>query len=246
MRRLGTALAGSVLIASLTASFLTGIAQNPDVPQDVVDQANVQLATGGEFISDAQLESALDEAGVPAATADAILDANEQARLDGLRAALGLLAVIAVAALFFTKRIPTRQPGGGTEPEPGAPPRDGPPSESYRWVPALAASGTMRSARKRSGANGAISGSTRPVASISAIVLPKIGAPLKPQVPMPDIRKKLTTSLSPSSGDESGVMSHRPVHWRISRAVAMNGSSWIVRFAASAANSNVERVEYVL
>ena len=30
---LGTALAGSVLIAALTASFLTGIAENPDVPQ---------------------------------------------------------------------------------------------------------------------------------------------------------------------------------------------------------------------
>ena len=35
---LGTALAGSVLIASLTASFLTGIAENPDVPQEVVDR----------------------------------------------------------------------------------------------------------------------------------------------------------------------------------------------------------------
>ncbi len=39
---LGTALAGSVLIASLSASFLTGIAENPDVPQQVVDQANVR------------------------------------------------------------------------------------------------------------------------------------------------------------------------------------------------------------
>ncbi len=36
---------------------------------------------------------------------------NEQARLDGLRAALALLAIVAVIALFFTKRIPTKQPG---------------------------------------------------------------------------------------------------------------------------------------
>ena len=43
---LGTALAGSILIASLTASFLSGIAENPDVPQEVVAQANVQLASG--------------------------------------------------------------------------------------------------------------------------------------------------------------------------------------------------------
>ena len=59
----GTALAGSILIASLTASFLTGIADNPDVPRAVVDQANVQLASGGEFISDDDLETALQEAG---------------------------------------------------------------------------------------------------------------------------------------------------------------------------------------
>ena len=42
----GTALAGSILIAALTASFLTGIEQNPNVPQSVKDQANVSLAAG--------------------------------------------------------------------------------------------------------------------------------------------------------------------------------------------------------
>lgn len=108
---LGTALAGSVLIASLTASFLTGVADNPDVPNDVASQANVQLASGAPFISDADLEVALQEAGVDASTTQAIVEENGEARVDGLRSALALLALIAVIALFFTKRIPTRQPG---------------------------------------------------------------------------------------------------------------------------------------
>jgi EmrB/QacA subfamily drug resistance transporter len=108
---LGTALAGSILIASLTASFLTGIAENPDVPPEVVSQANVELASGGEFISDADLEAAMEESGADAQTTQAVLDVNEQARLDGLRSALALLALFAVIALFFTKRIPTKQPG---------------------------------------------------------------------------------------------------------------------------------------
>jgi EmrB/QacA subfamily drug resistance transporter len=108
---LGTALAGSVLIASLTTSFLTGIADNPDVPNEVVSQANVQLASGVPFISDADLEAALQDAGVDASTTEAIVDENEQARVDGLRSALALLALIGVIALFFTKRIPTHQPG---------------------------------------------------------------------------------------------------------------------------------------
>jgi EmrB/QacA subfamily drug resistance transporter len=108
---LGTALAGSVLIAALTASFLSGLAQNPAVPPEVTAQANVQLTNGVPFISDAQLESALAEAGVDQQTARAIVDVNEEARLDGLRTALALLTVFSVVALFFTRRLPLRQIG---------------------------------------------------------------------------------------------------------------------------------------
>jgi MFS family permease len=109
---LGTALAGSVLIAALTASFLTGIDQNPAVPDQVVAQANLRLSSGGEFISDAQLQSALQQAGVDEPTTQAIVEANEQARVDGLRATLALLALFTLLALFFTSRIPTEQPAG--------------------------------------------------------------------------------------------------------------------------------------
>jgi EmrB/QacA subfamily drug resistance transporter len=108
---IGTALAGSVLIASLSASFLTGIAENPNVPPEVVAQADVELAGGASFISDDQLESAMGAAGADERTTQAVVDANQQARVDGLRSALALLAVISVIALFFTKRIPTEQPG---------------------------------------------------------------------------------------------------------------------------------------
>jgi MFS family permease len=108
---MGTALAGSLLIASLTASFLTGIEQNPAVPDEVVAQANVRLADGGEFISDAQLATALADAGVDDATAEAVIEVNQQARIDGLRATLVLLALFALIASFFTTRIPVRQPG---------------------------------------------------------------------------------------------------------------------------------------
>ena len=39
---IGTALAGSILIAALTASFLSGIEANPNVPQSMKTQANTQ------------------------------------------------------------------------------------------------------------------------------------------------------------------------------------------------------------
>ncbi|WP_190161071.1 MFS transporter [Streptomyces litmocidini] len=107
---IGTALAGSIMIAALTTSFLTTIEANPAVPDSITSQATVQLQSGAPFLSDAQLESALDEAGVNPELSRAALDANTEARLDGLRAALAILALAALIALFFTHRIPSAQP----------------------------------------------------------------------------------------------------------------------------------------
>jgi MFS family permease len=108
---IGTALAGSLLIAALTASFLHGIEQNPAVPPKVSTQASTELAGGIPFLSDADLQAALTKAGASKEVTQAVLDENEQARLDGLRTALAALAVLALLGLFFTTRIPDQQPG---------------------------------------------------------------------------------------------------------------------------------------
>jgi EmrB/QacA subfamily drug resistance transporter len=107
---LGTALAGSLLIAILTSSFLTGIENNDQVPQEVAAQAQVSLAGGIPFVSNADLEAALAKADVPEATAQGVIDSNEQARVDGLRTALAVLALLALVGLFFSGRIPVKQP----------------------------------------------------------------------------------------------------------------------------------------
>ncbi len=115
---IGTALAGAVLISALTASFFAGIEGNEDVPEDLSSKAQVELSGGIPFISDADLKQALDDAGVKGATADAIVDENAQARLDGLRAALSVLALFALLGLALTFGIPTRQPSDAAEPAP--------------------------------------------------------------------------------------------------------------------------------
>ncbi|MGO9489426.1 MAG: MFS transporter [Solirubrobacteraceae bacterium] len=113
---LGTALAGSILIAVLTASFLTNIEMNSAVPQSVKDKAKTELAAGIPFMSDKQLEVAAKEAGASSEVTQAALDANARARLDGLRGGLTVLILIAAVALFFVGLMPTRQPG--SEPAP--------------------------------------------------------------------------------------------------------------------------------
>jgi len=61
-------------------------------------------------MSDNDLKAALSKAGVAPATADAIVAENANARIAGLRSSLSLLAVIALIALFTSRRIPARQP----------------------------------------------------------------------------------------------------------------------------------------
>ena len=114
---LGTALAGSMLISILTASLIAGINDNPKVPDSVKSQASVQLAAGVPFLSDTQAREALDAAGVPQDVTQSILDANNQARADGLDAALAVMALLAVVSLMFTGRIPDHQPGADDVPE---------------------------------------------------------------------------------------------------------------------------------
>lgn len=105
---IGTALAGSVLIAVLTASFLSNIERNPAIPAQVKDQTTAQLSGGAPFVSDAQLRTALSASGTDTKLTQAALEANDAAQIDGLKAALALLAVIGTCGLAFVHRIPAR------------------------------------------------------------------------------------------------------------------------------------------
>ena len=107
----GTALAGSVLFAVLATSMVTGIYENPQVPEQVKSQASAQLSAGVPFISDTDLEAALTGAGVSAEATQAVMEINQQARVDALDAAIALLATLALISLFFTGSIPTTPPG---------------------------------------------------------------------------------------------------------------------------------------
>jgi Na+/melibiose symporter-like transporter len=109
---IGTALAGAVLISALTSSFFQLVAADPAIEPAVAARAEAELTSGVPFVPDDDVRAALDESGVPADTADAVADAYAEARLVGLRAALAILALLALVAVLFTGRIPDRPPGG--------------------------------------------------------------------------------------------------------------------------------------
>jgi hypothetical protein len=74
----------------------------------------LSVALGLRFVSDADLERALDDAGIEGEQAQAIVDENEEARIQGLRASLAVLAIAALIALFLTRLIPVEPVGGSS------------------------------------------------------------------------------------------------------------------------------------
>jgi hypothetical protein len=108
---LGTALVGSVLIATLTTLFLQGVLDHPNIPDSLKLQAQVTFGAGVSFLSDTDLQKALAANGVSTETTQAVLQVNADARLAALRAALFVVALVAAIALFFTRWIPAQPPG---------------------------------------------------------------------------------------------------------------------------------------
>jgi MFS family permease len=117
---IGTALAGAILISTLTTAFIANIQKSDAIPERVKTQASTQLASGVPFISDADLNKALDEANVPPQQSDAALSAYKDARIAGLESALAILALASVIALFLAQKIPTEQPGSKAAPSDAA------------------------------------------------------------------------------------------------------------------------------
>ena len=88
--------------------------------------ARARWPPGLPFISDAQLSSALSDAGVDQADSDAIAAINATALLEALQVAFALAGRIEIGALFFTRRIPDTAPGQPTPSGQGVapPPQD--------------------------------------------------------------------------------------------------------------------------
>jgi MFS family permease len=123
----GTALIGAILLGGLTSGFVDRVSADPALPTAVRAQL-VELATssGLSVVPVADVEAAVLAAGLSPAQAGAIAQDYGAAQLEGLRAALGGVALAAVLAFWFTRRIPGRRPVGATVDEtadlPGAVP----------------------------------------------------------------------------------------------------------------------------
>jgi MFS family permease len=107
---LGTALIGSVLILSLTNGFVTRIEQNPAIPAPLREQLTGLAQKGIPVAPVEDVERAALEQGIDDDQAKAISGDYGEAQLQGLRRAVGAVAVLALLSLWFTRGLPGRAP----------------------------------------------------------------------------------------------------------------------------------------
>ena len=106
---LGTALIGSVLIAALTTGFVENVQQNPALPESVKQQVAQVQQKGVPVVPVEQVEQVARERGVPPELAVAVAADYGDAQLQGLKRAIGVVALFALLSLWFTRRLPGRE-----------------------------------------------------------------------------------------------------------------------------------------
>jgi hypothetical protein len=103
---LGTALVGAVVIAALSTQFLGGVQQAEELSAELRQEAAVTFSAGVEFVPVEDVEDALSRTTLSADEQAAVLGAYEDAQLAGLRQGMLVLALVVVATLFATGRLP--------------------------------------------------------------------------------------------------------------------------------------------
>lgn len=102
---LGTALIGSILIASLGTSFASAVSES-DLPANVQSMVLAQTQGGVAIVPTSSVPQLAQEAGLDAADSAQLQQLYSDAQIGSLRISLAALAVIAALALFFSRNIP--------------------------------------------------------------------------------------------------------------------------------------------
>ena len=97
-----------MLIAALSSGFVSRVEENPAVPQAARDQVAQVAEKGIPVVPVDDVEKAATDAGLSASQATALADDYGDAQLQGLKRAIGAVAVFALLSLWFTRRLPGR------------------------------------------------------------------------------------------------------------------------------------------
>ena len=107
---LGTALIGSVLIASLSTNFNNNV-QASQLPSNVKSYVSTKSQAGVEIVPVNQVSAYAQSKGLPASESSQVTQIYSDSQVDSLRSSLYALIAIAVISLLFSKNIPDKKLG---------------------------------------------------------------------------------------------------------------------------------------
>ncbi len=105
---MGTALAGALLVGLLSSAILTNIAANPEFPEEVQSQLDLDSIN---FVSNDQLATILGRTTATPAQVQEAVRVNTEARLVALKIGLLIMAGAALLALLPASGLPNYRPG---------------------------------------------------------------------------------------------------------------------------------------
>ncbi|MBI5357378.1 MFS transporter [Candidatus Saccharibacteria bacterium] len=106
---LGTALIGSIMIANLTAGFITNINQNPELPDNLKTSISDKAQAGVPIVSSPEVEQYALNAGLSTNEADAITSSYESSQLKSLKHAMFFVVILGLAAIALSRNIPSKK-----------------------------------------------------------------------------------------------------------------------------------------
>lgn len=112
---LGVALVGSIVIAMLASNFTATVLADPNLPDPLKQQVVAAAETSANFISTEEVRTKAEAAGVPAEQVDELVTVYSDAQLAALRSGLAFLALFALLALAWVRRLPERSGTGDEE-----------------------------------------------------------------------------------------------------------------------------------
>lgn len=102
---LGTALIGSVMIATLSGLFTTNLNAS-DLPQDVKQTVATHTQKGVAVVSVADVPKIASDAGLSQQQSEQLADIYSTSQLDALRFSFAALAIVSTGAFFFSRHLP--------------------------------------------------------------------------------------------------------------------------------------------
>lgn len=106
---LGTALIGSVMVATLTTGFLTGVSTSDSLSASTKTAISENVKTV-QIVSSSDVQTYALDSGLNQEEAAAVTDVYSEAQLKGLREAIFFLVIVAIASIMLSRNIPNTMP----------------------------------------------------------------------------------------------------------------------------------------